>query len=841
MKKSESCTVVKKLVNFDVISIMCDAMQASNEDFVRNVLKCFEILNNYTEFYESQTAIKALQMMLRLSYCINISLNESTLFEKLIQSIADILVRSLQLNVSLDTDCILQQIVLFVQNLDIEVLQKNTLKFAAITILNVVLQKQAVFDDNTNEEMIIDVSHKAIHSMTKIVKYDDDDDTILLAANSLCSTCASSSRFCFMQVSRKESEPELQICEKKICDLEICVYDKMMEILIPYVKDADLSRLDSVGFYRNLVSALNHLYQLKNCDKDSLSNHLAANGYLKRFVYLTVEFPENLRRSTCILLSRILSILGSAAFSIETAKLEKILYPPLLQLPKDLTKWSHSVECKKDGSVLIVLLYYHFLNTRENLVTLEMLTTRVMILPTSIPISILILKPLWLLFAVTSLSHPSPNTVYQYENAVNRLTSILQHSEIRKFYTHDTDLLHYCFNCLNNSEDNLLSRIFNLWLIESDGDINPLLSKGDKILRHLWIAIRHESQPIVNVAMKGFRHLVQAVKDNERLMHQIVGLVWCILPDIFSSYQPDNVAHIETALELVNTVRPSTIPIPIPGITRSSANIINIILQKNSDLKFMTLIIEQAYMLLDVAMSCKLSKVLDTYVNNFRLLTQLYEYGFSKKRSQLSTASIKLLAYIIYCQKKLSVKCKRPLKVSVKNVYELLNVCAHVETSPDHKVNEMHFIHKLLISNNDGSAIILKNVRPDKDNIYLCNLYLAFYSIRGQKYIEDLVYQGLVILLHFCNTNATKLIPYFCTMISTYDFILNVNMQLPSNHFVKFIATWLHYCKTRCMIPLWDPLFERVLDKLKEYLVLLNNNGMKDAHLELQSALSQFK
>jgi len=103
--------------------------------------------------------------------------------------------RSLKLDVSFDTGCILQQIVLFVKNLSIEDLQKNELKFAAVAMLNVVLQKQAVFDENTDVEMIIDVCHDVLKSMTKLVKYDVDDDTISFAADSLCSTCASSSRW----------------------------------------------------------------------------------------------------------------------------------------------------------------------------------------------------------------------------------------------------------------------------------------------------------------------------------------------------------------------------------------------------------------------------------------------------------------------------------------------------------------------------------------------------------------------------------------------------------------------------------------------------------------------
>lgn len=107
-----------------------------------------------------------------------------------------------------------------------------------------------------------------------------------------------------------------------------------------------------------------------------------------------------------------------------------------------------------------------------------------------------------------------------------------------------------------------------------------------------------------------------------------------------------------------------------------------------------------------------------------------------------------------------------------------------------------------------------------------------------------MVYQSLVTLLHFCNTKVITLMPYLCTVMSTYDLILNVNTQRLSCHFVEFVTTWLHYRKAYCNDVLWNPRalyktpFDEVLDTLKEYLVFLNNKGMKDAHLNLQNAVS---
>ncbi|XP_018345328.1 PREDICTED: uncharacterized protein LOC108750410, partial [Trachymyrmex septentrionalis] len=827
-EESERGVIVGKLVKFDVVSTICEVVQTSDENFIKVVLEIFEIVSAHKEFYENQAAIITMQTMLRLSYCVNKSLKDSTLFEKLVGGMSDILIRSLKLDVSFDTDCILQQIVLFVKNLDIKELKKNKLKFVAITMFNVILQKQAAFDKNTDAEMIIDVCHDILESMAKIVKCDDDNDTISFAIDSLCNTCASSARFCLMQDSRENSQTKLKIYEKKN-NLEISVYHTVMDIIIPYVKDKDLSSLDLIGFYKNLVFCLNNLYQLKNCNKDNLSNHLTANGYLKRLLYLTVQFPENLRRSICILLSRILSILGKMAFRIETMKFANMLNQGLVELPKDSTKWNDAVARKKNGSVLIILLYYHYLGTRENdVISLKSLITRIMLLPKSTPISVLILKPLWLLFAVTSLSHPRPNLVYHYENAVVQMMSILQRSEISEFYTHHVDLLHYCLTCPNISQ-NLLYRVLNLWLIESDGDIKPLSFNYDKVAEYLLDVIHSNySNSFVNIALKGLCHLIQIIKNDKQRIDNLANTVWQTLPDIFSSYQPNTVTHIETALELANIIRPSMIPLPF--IIRSADNIADIILNINTDcsnIKFMTLVLMQAYILLEVAVTRNSFEVLKTYMTNFRLLKWLYVYGFSKERSDLSTASIKLFTFIIHCQKKSSLKCEKSLTIKVNH---LCNMLLYAKELPYCIANEMQFMCELLTSNDDGSAVILRNIVTESNYIYLVEIYEILHLIHAEvdPISQDMVYRSLITLLNFCNTKAAKLMPYLSTIMSTYSLIKSVDIQRPSCHFDEFIVPWLYYHKKydEYYVP-WNPEalfktpFDEILDKLKEYLIVL--------------------
>ncbi|KAL6445435.1 hypothetical protein ACFW04_002310 [Cataglyphis niger] len=840
--------LVEKLVKCDIISTICDAMQttcSSDGNFIKVVLECLEIISVYKKFYENHTAMSAIKSMLRISYCVYKSFKDNQiLFEEIVQGICNILVRSLKLAVDFDTVCVPQQIIFFVKELDVQDSRNDKMKFMIVTILNVVLQ-QITIDEMVDAEIIIDVSYDAIKAMIETVKYGDDDNTILRATALLCGTCGGSSRLVFEQKSQKA------VISQKENNLSICIYNTIINIIIPYVKDADLSRIDSNEFHKNFILCLNNLYQLENCNHDNLSNHLVANGYLKYFLLLTLELPKNLQRNICLLLSQILSVLSERAFLIKDRnEFVYCLRKNFLDLiSKDSTKerWNDAVAGHgDDGTALLILLYYHFQGTGENDISLESLIARIMVFSISKPISIPVLKPLWFLFAVTSVSHRSLNSLPNYENAVIKLTNILQTLEISKFYTHHIDLLHYYLKCPNVSH-NLLNQVLNLWLIESDGDIKPLLSFNcDKVVRHLLVVIRNGyPEHVINPAMKGLRHLIQIDNNDKHIVEQVAETVWHMLPNILSSYNSDTVAHIEAALELANITLPHTIPIEI--IIRSAHNIVNIILEKNiTDSKFITLAVTQAHVLLVSAISHNSFKVLQIYIQHPILLKKLYVYGFSKERSNLSMISIKLLRFIIHCQKKSSIKCKEPLKIHIKNLVDLLVYAKRSSCV----INEMQFICDLLTQNIDKSAIVLQKISSVSDGNTVIYLYEVFHIIHAMKYEpqQETVYQSLVILLHFCNTNVTKtLLSHICTLMSNYDLILKVvRMRCVSHQFVEFVTTWLYYRKAICNDQLWNPRsfktpFDQVLDHLKEYSVMLHNKELTDACQSLQCALSQFQ
>lgn len=166
------------------------------------------------------------------------------------------------------------------------------------------------------------------------------------------------------------------------------------------------------------------------------------------------------------------------------------------------------------------------------------------------------------------------------------------------------------------------------------------------------------SESIISLATKALLQVIQTYKDDKNQIDKIAEIVWHMLPDILLHYDSNTgsltiiefilssifknilivkfkdifnyqsyffvihifllklisrsiliydksilsrfayavVAHIEAVLELANITQPHIMPIHL--ITRSANIIVNIILDKNTDLKFMTLIVTQAYILL---------------------------------------------------------------------------------------------------------------------------------------------------------------------------------------------------------------------------------------------------
>lgn len=102
------------------------------------------------------------------------------------------------------------------------------------------------------------------------------------------------------------------------------------------------------------------------------------------------------------------------------------------------------------------------------------------------------------------LAHPSPDKYCEYGSAVKKLTMALQYSELSQCYTHHIELLHFTLKCPEITND-LRYRVMDMWLIESDGDIAPLLKLDcHSVVRHCLLvhATRCFSYPTLYLSLR---------------------------------------------------------------------------------------------------------------------------------------------------------------------------------------------------------------------------------------------------------------------------------------------------------------------------------------------------
>nr|XP_012147439.1 PREDICTED: uncharacterized protein LOC100878394 [Megachile rotundata] len=682
--------------------------------------------------------------------------------------------------------------------------------------------------------------------MKEIVKYSDDEASVELAALALCAACASGSRLCTEQ---NDGRPFSKVSRCKDA-LAKTIYATTMSTIVPYVKDAESNGMDRVKFHRNLVTCLNNLYKLSSCSHDNLSNHLTANGYLKYFLLLTTRLPENLRRSTCVLLSRIITTLASKSLSISqwpegATGYETMMHRGLLDLPRDPEQWKNVIARHQDGSAvaLMMLIYYHFHGTREiDMICLKSLITRIINL-SKCEVSSQILKVLWFLFAVASVSHSSSSSEQDYGKAVKRLAAALQYSRLDDCYTHHIDLLHYCLKCAEFPKD-LRNRAMDLWLVESEGDIKPLLTLDcDTVVRHYLMLVIQDgySEKIIKLAMKGIREMIHLNKAKE-----VAEIAWHMLPNLLLSYQPEKDEQVKAVLELTNISVPGTLSSSVKN--RCADSLVRIVLRREADPKLRTLAVMQSYVLLVTSSAIKPFTILERYLTTAHFLEELIVQCFSTDTPELSTVCLKLLAFIIHCQGKSSIQRDKPLTIDVQSLADLL---LNTRKSVHSSINAMQLALEILTQNIDGSAVSL-NRNPSNSNGVrgILNLYetLVIVHGNGDPTQRDLVYQCLTSTLKFCHNHAESLMYHVCSLMSNYGIIVyTLKVGHVSCHFLDFVSTWLRCRKRYCVDEgLWNPRllrktpFHETLDQIKKY-VDSSKNSRTEAFNCLRYALSQFE
>ncbi|XP_015172672.1 PREDICTED: uncharacterized protein LOC107064487 [Polistes dominula] len=778
--------------------------------------------------------------------------------EKLLSAIRNILFNARKLGIEVDSICATNQIFSFLKNLSQKCLSR-VLRFMIIDILNIALESVTLSEnENENETLILDVCNESIKSMKDIVEHDYEQEYECFSKKNaivaLCCLCATSIRFCDKDyLTDVDEDGNMTPMQGKV-SLAKSIYAIVIYTIIPYVKNVVcFDQENSLKYYASFVSCLNNMYNIRDFRREDIANHLVANGYLKYFLRLSAQLPLHQRRNICILLTRTLITLAENSLSIDKLPegvnvFSNKIFDGLVSLPNDLEQWTDIVAISDDrNTALMISFYYHYHATRElDMITFESLIKRLLELEDFRSITVPTLKPLWFLFAVSFLSHPSPGEICEYGNAVKKLTMVLQYLELSQYYTHHIELLHFCLKCPEITND-LRYRVMNMWLIESDGDVLPLLKLDcHSVVKHcLLITVQNGLNEVVSLAVKGIHQSMQASNCDE-----IADIVWNMLPNVLLSDSPNRIEHIKAILELSNMSEPRNLP--KNAIKVCADALIKMILTEDVDAYFQKLLLKQTYVLLYASMEHNYFKILSKYVNETRLLEKLCDYAFSENELTLSAISFKFLTFIIHFQSLSSIECERPITIKISHLHVLLWIC---QKSQIVCPNALEFLHELLSQNNSGMAVKLEDVSfntTDRDEIVtILDIYEMLHVIHSKSTSaeREIVYQCLVDVLKFCYVKIETLMYHLCTAISNYDLIIGMaKTRSLSPYFLQFINTWLRYRKiysddevSTNSRSLFKSPFDETMEQLLEYVNFLQSKNENEASSRLYHALSFFK
>ncbi|XP_047348106.1 uncharacterized protein LOC124948477 [Vespa velutina] len=865
-------SVFTKLIKFDIISSLCDVLKTFREPLITSALECLALASEHRKFYESQVAAEAVSSLLLsffgkapscysqyiIQVIIWIYYQHMSLLIIEFKNVENIfyIFSGKKLGIEVDSVCAINQIFSFIKDLSQKCLS-YVLRFTIVDILNVLLEYVTLDGcENEDERLILDVCNESIKSMKDILEHDYEEEYASTnAIVGLCCLCASSVRFCDKDYLTDVDEVGNMTPTRDKISLGKTIYAIVMYTIVPRLKNVRMDQENTIKCYDSFVSCLNNMYNMRDFKQEDIANHLAGNGYFKYFLRLSAQLSLHQRRSICILLTRTLITLAKYSLSIDKLPegvnvFSSRMFDGFLSLPNDLEQWTDIIAISDDrNTALMISLYYHYHATRElDMISFESLIKRLLKLEDVRSIIVPILKPLWFLFAVSFLSHPSPDKNCEYGKAVKKLTMALQYSELSQCYTHHIELLHFSLKCPEITND-LRYRVMDMWLIESDGDIAPLLKLDcHSVVRHcLLIIVQNGSLDgsVVRLAVKGIRQSMLIGNCDE-----IADIVWNMLPNVLLSGSPNRIEHIKAVLELSSMSEPTYLSTHTMKVCADA--LIKMILTEDVDVNFQKLLIKQAYIVLVASTARNYLKILSKYINETKLLEKLRDYAFSEDESTLSAISLKFLAFIIHFQSRSSIECVKSVTIEIRDLYALLWI---MEKSRLVCPNGLEFLHELLSQNNAGMAVTLKSVpfnAPDKDEITtILDIYEMLHVIHSKSIPaeREIVYQCLTDVLKFCHVKVEKLMYHLCTAISNYDLVIGIaKTRYLSSHFLHFVTTWLRYRKIYSdeEVPsnsrsLFKSPFDETMEQLSEYMNFLKSKDEDEACTRLYHALSFFK
>ncbi|XP_012272377.1 uncharacterized protein LOC105695415 [Orussus abietinus] len=425
-----------------------------------------------------------------------------------------------------------------------------------------------------------------------------------------------------------------------------------------------------------------------------------------------------------------------------------------------------------------------------DMIELEPLIKRLLITSEDILQSGPVLKALWFLFAISTLSHVAPFELNEHAKAAENLNTMLLNVDLKQYYTHHPGLLFYSFQD-REVTDELRIELVGLWL-EFDGDVEVVIT-ADQVnakCRCLLELVRRGTRKQVLAAMKGLKILLAEDKYTE----EISGTIWEMVPLVLASYT-NNDDNVMGLLEIANVAKPKITS--NTSLRRTSLLLIKMIMKENLDVQLIITVIRHAYVVLVHSITKDEQAIMLMYVKEPELLIKLRIFGFDKENSDLSAASLTCLSFILCCQYSFSIQsADEPIIIKMEELLEHM-WGSNLKRQPT--IHVLRFTFALLSYKIEKPVVTLAKFSSDPESLKTIRIYYnLLHTIHGKSdmTVKDVVYRCFCGFLDYCHENHVGLLKILIQQPWTNVLVqLTVNLKAITKWLTKFLVTWMKYRK----------------------------------------------
>ncbi|CAG4947874.1 unnamed protein product [Colias eurytheme] len=828
---NERSRLVEYLLENDITVFLCEVTSNLDFNLFRSVLQCLRLIWTEQQFFSEEHAPHAMAAVLRaLAHfsAINPNATDACLHFlcDLFSGIAKYKTTSpLSHQSAYNTEQLLASFNILSTRVNISANSKSILSSALVLQELISYQPEDLLIQSSIAKELVDIIKKwlelLISALNHQVLLGDGDIGVFLIVTCQIAINALGLIKLFEQ-SKSPTDFVSQILTDKnefdtlkqiALELRAIIHQGITEMVV-FVKD-NINSIATEEYGTFLKLLLSFYYEADSEALSDFSDVLLSKGYLAALPKVQIERNDAVvRKLSTLILGELLKVLTEKYLFINLAGSNELcakdIQMGLVELQNGIEKpQSIGVQLQKNQPYSLLIYIYFYSQSTENpeestAPLLPYLVEHILRLPKSFVPPSYIIKALWLVFSMSTISNGSLESLNErvyLEKATDRLVSFLQ-PDPAVYYTHHPAILFWAFTSLR-IPNYIRMIVLSQWL-KTETTLPEDLVKEPLVWELLLdVLTKIRDTDIVSNCMKSLNSCLE--EGDEGFKEEFGVLIWSMLPGVLSKTLIDCEHAIDTNicyfLALATNLLPSELD---QGACLKISVLLTTIYSKNvpensSDLEirfhYDYVCLKLCLLLLQFASDQKDSKVLLTYTNKPGFLSKVLTTINSSDENVACTA-LRLLSYIVQYFHKNNYQAKSHLQVKTDMLVRSLKQ----DSSSDRGSSLLQLIYTVLSSGVHTPLVLTYSIEEIPSQNQQCNALRALMfriqiilcyrdsehrSSAGWKTLSSIFKHAIVY------KNDPKLVGLLTCQPWIYTLIRFQLAQDVSIEFLTFLKNWL--------------------------------------------------